>query len=278
MFCLYDGTALLQVTTAADDPNATLVLPTARVTEPGRSVADAQAPAVIDQPMTAQGDRRSVAPPGLVARQQTRKSPLPWILGLGMVIVIGFLGIVIAFVVMSIWQSQRANQEGSATSSPSPAGIAAIESPSSTSSDNSSDLPRSATAGTSPGRTPPQTTSTPKSTTTVISSADLEPPPPPKQTPPRAPISGGVLNGKAVHLVQPSYPAIARQAHASGTVIVQVTIDENGNVISAHAVSGHPLLQAAAAAAARASKFSPTKLSGQPVKVTGIIQYNFVAQ
>jgi protein TonB len=104
------------------------------------------------------------------------------------------------------------------------------------------------------------------------------PPPPPSPTPPRAPISGGVLNGKAVHLVQPPYPAIAKQAHASGTVVVQVVIDENGNVIAAHATSGHPLLQAAAVNAARQSKFSATKLSGQPVKVSGIIQYNFVAQ
>ena len=103
------------------------------------------------------------------------------------------------------------------------------------------------------------------------------PPPPPKPTP-RAPISGGVLNGKAVRLVQPPYPPIARSAHASGQVSVQITIDENGNVISAHAVSGHPLLQAAAVGAARASKFTPTKLSGQPVKVSGVIIYNFVAQ
>lgn len=106
-------------------------------------------------------------------------------------------------------------------------------------------------------------------------------PPPPAPTPkptPRAPISGGVLNGKAVRLVTPSYPAIARSAHAAGAVNVQVLIDENGNVVSAHAVSGHPLLQAAAVAAARASKFTPTKLSGQPVKVNGVIIYNFVAQ
>jgi len=107
-----------------------------------------------------------------------------------------------------------------------------------------------------------------------------EPPPPPevKPTPPRAPISGGVLNGKAISLPRPNYPPIARQAHASGTVVVQVTIDENGSVISAHAVSGHPLLQAVAVAAARGARFSPTKLSGQPVKVTGVITYNFVAQ
>ncbi len=105
-----------------------------------------------------------------------------------------------------------------------------------------------------------------------------EPPPPPAPTPPRAPISGGVLNGKAISLPKPAYPPIARQAHASGTVVVQVTIDENGSVVSAHAVSGHPLLQAVAVAAARGARFSPTKLSGQPVKVTGVITYNFVAQ
>jgi len=105
-----------------------------------------------------------------------------------------------------------------------------------------------------------------------------EPPPPPAPTPPRAPISGGVLNGKAISLPKPAYPPIARQARAAGTVVVQVVIDENGSVISARAVSGHPLLQAVAVGAARQARFSPTKLSGQPVKVTGIITYNFVAQ
>jgi protein TonB len=105
-----------------------------------------------------------------------------------------------------------------------------------------------------------------------------EPPPPPPKPTPHAPISGGVLNGKAVHLVQPPYPPIARSAHASGQVVVQVLIDENGNVVAAHATSGHPLLQASAVNAARSSKFTPTKLSGQPVKVNGVIIYNFVAQ
>ena len=113
---------------------------------------------------------------------------------------------------------------------------------------------------------------------TKIDVGEAPPPPEPKPTPPRAPISGGVLNGKAISLPKPAYPPIARQAHASGTVVVQVTIDENGSVISARAVSGHPLLQAVAVAAARGARFSPTKLSGQPVKVTGVITYNFVAQ
>ncbi len=106
------------------------------------------------------------------------------------------------------------------------------------------------------------------------------PPPPPKATPTPKPIpktiSGGVVNSKARNLVTPTYPAAARAVRASGAVNVQVKIDEAGNVVSANAVSGHPLLKAAAEQAARSSKFSPTLLSGQPVSVTGVIVYNFV--
>ena len=91
-------------------------------------------------------------------------------------------------------------------------------------------------------------------------------------------INGGVLNGKAISLPKPAYPAIAKQAKATGTVIVQVLLDENGNVLTAHAVSGHPLLQAAAIAAARSAKFSPMRVSGKPVKVQGTISYNFTLE
>jgi protein TonB len=111
--------------------------------------------------------------------------------------------------------------------------------------------------------------------------SEAPPPPPPQPTPkpvPKAPISGGVLNGKAISLPKPPYPPIARAAHAAGVVTVQVTIDESGKVISAHAVGGHPLLQQAAVQAAYGARFTPTQLSGQPVKVTGVITYNFVAQ
>jgi protein TonB len=59
-------------------------------------------------------------------------------------------------------------------------------------------------------------------------------------------------------------------------VAVQVVVDEQGNVLSARAISGHPLLRAASEAAAREAKFTPTKLSGKPVKVSGVINYNFV--
>jgi TonB-like protein len=100
---------------------------------------------------------------------------------------------------------------------------------------------------------------------------------PPEQWPqPVGPIMGGVLNGKAIHLVVPQYPAAARVARESGAIQVQVLIDELGNVIRAQALTGPPRLREAAAAAAWKSRFTPTRLMGQPVRVNGIIIYNFV--
>jgi TonB family protein len=90
-----------------------------------------------------------------------------------------------------------------------------------------------------------------------------------------APIIGGILNGKARSLPQPSYPAIAKAARASGNVAVEILIDERGCVQSARALSGHPLLQAAAVEAARQACFAPTRLSGQPARVKGTLSYNF---
>jgi protein TonB len=132
-----------------------------------------------------------------------------------------------------------------------------------------------------PGRDMPNvdnSTSSSDNTPAVAPPDAPPPPPPPAKTPPPVPkqISGGVLNGKATSLPKPAYPPAARAVRASGAVSVQVLIDENGNVVSASAVSGHALLKAAAVQAARGAKFSPTKLSGQPVKVSGIITYNFV--
>jgi TonB family protein len=91
-------------------------------------------------------------------------------------------------------------------------------------------------------------------------------------------ISLTVLNGKALSLPKPSYPAQARAAHASGVVAVWVSIDETGKVISASAVAGHVLLRPVAVEAAKLARFSPTMLNGQPVKITGIITYNFVSE
>jgi periplasmic protein TonB len=90
--------------------------------------------------------------------------------------------------------------------------------------------------------------------------------------------SGGVLQGSAIKRVQPPYPPIAKAARAQGAVQVQVTISEDGRVIAAEAVSGHPLLKEAALQAARQWVFKPTELSGVPVKVQGILTFNFTLQ
>jgi periplasmic protein TonB len=113
------------------------------------------------------------------------------------------------------------------------------------------------------------------------------PPPEPKPTPEPTPkpeppkkinVSGGVLQGSALKKVQPPYPPIAKAARASGAVQVQVTISEEGRVIAADVVSGHPLLRDAAVQAARQWVFKPTELSGVPVKVQGVLTFNFTLQ
>ncbi|HWT02082.1 MAG TPA: TonB family protein [Pyrinomonadaceae bacterium] len=111
---------------------------------------------------------------------------------------------------------------------------------------------------------------------TAMAKVDSEPPPAARAPKPLLkPISGGVLNGKALDLPKPAYPAQAKTARASGVVIVEVVIDEKGKVIAAKAVSGNNMLRQAAVQAAQGARFSPTLLSGQPVKVTGEINYSF---
>ena len=89
-------------------------------------------------------------------------------------------------------------------------------------------------------------------------------------------LSGGVLNGKAIALPSPEYPTAVRAAKVFGTVEVEIVVGTSGEVISARAISGNPLLREAAEKAARAAKFSPTTLSGQPVKIKGVLTYEFV--
>jgi TonB family protein len=90
-------------------------------------------------------------------------------------------------------------------------------------------------------------------------------------------VTGDVLNGRSISMPKPEYPASARAVRAQGSVNVQVTVDGTGNVVSATAVSGHPLLRASAVSAATEAKFSPVILGGQPVRFTGVLVYNFVA-
>ena len=109
---------------------------------------------------------------------------------------------------------------------------------------------------------------------------DMPAPPPPE--PPRTPVVpktlkiSRVLNSQALSLPRPSYPPLAKQMRIQGTVAVQVLIDESGKVISAKAVSGHAFLVPEAQKAALQARFSPTIIGDQPVKVSGVITYNFV--
>ena len=104
---------------------------------------------------------------------------------------------------------------------------------------------------------------------------DSEPPPSPGPKPILKPVSGGVLNGTAVSLPPPTYPDAAKRMRTQGVVTVDVILDETGKVVAANATSGPAILREAAVQAALKAKFSPTKLSGQPVKVSGVINYKF---
>jgi protein TonB len=110
----------------------------------------------------------------------------------------------------------------------------------------------------------------------VVRVEDDLPPPKPVAKAPVRPISGGVLNGRATTLPAPSYPEIARRMRTTGVVTVEVVVDVSGRVIAAKAVGGPEVLRAAAENAAMLARFTPATLSGQPVKMAGTINYNFV--
>jgi TonB family protein len=114
----------------------------------------------------------------------------------------------------------------------------------------------------------------------VVDMPDIPPPPPPTTNPvvPQVLKISTVLNGQAILLPKPKYPPMASQIRLQGVVTVQVLIDETGKVMSAKAVSGHPILVPEAQRAALQARFSPTMISNQPVKVSGVITYNFVLQ
>jgi len=105
---------------------------------------------------------------------------------------------------------------------------------------------------------------------------DQPPPPVPEAPKPPKVVSKGVITSQAISLPRPIYPELAKRMRIQGTVSVQVLVDVDGRVISAKALSGSPFLTVEAQKAAMQARFSPTLLSDQPVKVSGVITYNFV--
>jgi protein TonB len=109
---------------------------------------------------------------------------------------------------------------------------------------------------------------------------DIPPPatPTPRPTPPKPLVLSQLIASKIVSKPVPPYPVIARAARVQGTVTVEILVDEQGRVVSATATSGPAMLREAARQAATLARFTPTQLNGQPVKVSGVISYNFVLQ
>lgn len=88
--------------------------------------------------------------------------------------------------------------------------------------------------------------------------------------------TGGVVNGRPITLPKPKYPSKAKAYRIQGAASIEILIDEEGKPISAKARRGHPLVLGAAAKAACDARYTPTLLAGEPVKVGGVITYNFV--
>lgn len=108
-----------------------------------------------------------------------------------------------------------------------------------------------------------------------ISVEALPPPPPPKIRPAPMLVRTTLLSSRLLKRVEPVYPELARRARVSGTVILQVTVDEEGNVTEVRVLSGHPLLDDAAVQAVKRWKYSPTYLNGEPVPVMASVTVIF---
>ena len=85
--------------------------------------------------------------------------------------------------------------------------------------------------------------------------------------PPKLRIAQGVAEGNILSKVPPHYPEEAKQNYITGDVILDFTIDRNGNVTGLKIISGHPLLASAAVDAVKQWKYKPFLLNGEPVDV-----------
>jgi TonB family protein len=121
---------------------------------------------------------------------------------------------------------------------------------------------------------------------TAEPSVDVPPPPRPapvastsgQPLPKKIRVSGGVLQANAVKKVSPPYPPEAKADGVFGEVQIEILISETGQVVEATVLSGPEPLREAALTAARAWEFKPTELSGVPVKVQGVLRFNFTLQ
>ncbi len=88
----------------------------------------------------------------------------------------------------------------------------------------------------------------------------------------------GNIKRKAVNLPKPIYPREALEAGADGIVKVEITIDAEGNVVTANLISGHLLLKNVAEETARQTKFKSIETGDPNARETGIITYSFAIE
>lgn len=285
-YCLEDGASLSFVEGAAPETQVIPLVPTSPGSEAKPTVFTP--PASFDQQVAP----TQYVPPASYSQPAPRaRSPLPWILAAA--VVLGLSGVVIALLVTRNRDTNQAKLNGPETAPTPSASTAPADPPSITFNTVPTPAPLPASIPSSspaaqqaaPGKPAEQPTPASKPTPAPKPTSSQETPKQENAKQESAKpadsgrvVSGGVMNGKAISLPKSAYPAAAKAVNASGTVNVQVMIDELGKVISAKAVSGHPLLQSSAVQAAYGARFSPTTLGGQPVKVSGIITYNFLPQ
>jgi len=99
--------------------------------------------------------------------------------------------------------------------------------------------------------------------------------PPPPAAPKQITVGGQVQAAMLVEQVPPVYPAVARQGHIHGSVILKAVIGTDGRIKNLVAMSGNPLLVEAALSAVRRWVYRPTVLNGTPVEVNTEIEVRF---
>ena len=97
---------------------------------------------------------------------------------------------------------------------------------------------------------------------------------------PRQPLrAGGVVqDSKLIHRVEPVYPELARRTRAEAVIVMEVQIDEQGDVTDVSIARGHPLFDQAAIDAVKQWRYSPTLLNGEPVPVVTTVTIPFRIQ
>ena len=304
IFCINDGSRLITINDETNDAHEFDTIVNAPKPPPQKiTVAVAEEPKPLPPPSQPIAPRRVVPP-------KSSNNNAKWLLGLGLLLLVGVFGAV-AFYLFGGTKQPEVAVVNRNTATNANANLVLLNPDANTVIDNANIAPVNLTNVNSnqnfnarplpspkplPSATPKLNVNTnlnanisanqnansnlnanaPKAITTPTPTITPTPAPTATPQPGARTIAVGSVNSRAVRLVTPPYPPAARSVNASGPVTVQVLIDESGNVTSAKAVNGNALLRPAAENAARQSKFQTTQVSGQPVKVTGTIVYNFV--